>query len=402
MREYRSFKELVDQNKSLFKRIVAQGDMDLLEACWQARDPEIRNYQKKIVFKDQKIEELQKSLEEKTTLAEDIDKELRSTREGLSSTQEALENAKKNIASLENFNKELLLSNTDLQDDIVKLEELVSAKDHEFTELSEEVDRERLENNIELKNAKEAISYADELEELQSKNVKYIQDLEKRLHQAELGAERSLKELNKMKEAQDIFEKEKVGTAQSLKIERENRKKLEHRYRFAIDQNKDLEKKLREQTERSTALIASREQKTKNMDQLQATLNMKARLLGERDEEVQNITNKISKQNEMLHAYEEEIVTLEKALEESAENQKNLEDYAEKLKVTTEREIIRRKEIETKNEGMRLKLSLIISEKENAEARLSALEETMSKIQHQLTPKKSAIRPRHQQPQLDN
>ena len=73
-----------------------------------------------------------------------------------------------------------------------------------------------------------------------------------------------------------------------------------------------------------------------------------------------------------------------------------------KLKVTTEREIIQRKEIETKNEGMRLKLSLIISEKENAEARLSALEETMSKIQHQLTPKKSAIRSRHQQAQLDN
>ena len=126
MREYRSFKELVDQNKSLFKRIVAQGDMDLLEACWQARDPEIRNYQKKIVFKDQKIEELQKSLEEKTQRADGLDKELTSTSESLSSNKEALESAKKNILSLENFNKELLLSNTDLQDDIVKLEELLS------------------------------------------------------------------------------------------------------------------------------------------------------------------------------------------------------------------------------------------------------------------------------------
>ena len=115
---------------------------------------------------------------------------------------------------------------------------------------------------------------------------------------------------------------------------------------------------------------------------------MKVRLLGERDEEVQNVTNKISKQNEMLRAYEEEIITLEKALEESIDNQKNLEDYAEKLKVTTEREIIQRKEIETKNEGMRLKLSLIISEKENAEARLSALEETMSKIQLSVDSKK--------------
>ena len=120
-----------------------------------------------------------------------------------------------------------------------------------------------MENNIELKNAKEAISYADELEELQSKNLKYIQELEKKLHQAELSADRSLKELNKMKEAKEIFEKEKVGTAQSLKIERENRKKLEHRYRFAVEQNKELETKLREQTERATALIASREQKVK-------------------------------------------------------------------------------------------------------------------------------------------
>ena len=59
---------------------------------------------------------------------------------------------------------------------------------------------------------------------------------------------------------------------------------------------------------------------------------MKVRLLGERDEEVQNVTNKISKQNEMLRAYEEEIITLEKALEESIDNQKNLEDYAEKVK----------------------------------------------------------------------
>jgi hypothetical protein len=41
VRVYKNFDDLIDQNKSLFKRILDDGHIELMRACWCARDPEV-------------------------------------------------------------------------------------------------------------------------------------------------------------------------------------------------------------------------------------------------------------------------------------------------------------------------------------------------------------------------
>lgn len=409
MREYQSFNELVEKNQSLFKRIVDQGDIELMEACWQARDPEIHRYQKISLHLERQLKDLKNELEEtKKGLHKSTESSsgLKTELENLHSSREALsknlDDSKKNIQSLENFNQELLKANNDLQDDVAKLEELLSAKEDEFTDLSTEIEKERLENNIEVKNAKEAIQYADELEELQEKNLKYVSELEARLQKAETDKERALKLMKDLKDRNNVLEKERITINQSIKLENENRKKLEHRYKFSVEQNRELEIKSKELVSKITSLNGSNAQKAENIKQLQTTLALKTKMLNERDTEYQKIENKIKNQSQIIVTLEEEIELLEKSLDETLENQKALEDYAEKLKVTTERELIKRKELETKQEASKLKISLLISEKENTEAKLLALEETFGKIRNQLGSRKSNIRPSNHQLQMDN
>ena len=64
VREYKSFDDLVEQNKSLFKRIVDQGDMELMRACWSARDAEVNRHQRKSIKKQQELDGLKIEFED--------------------------------------------------------------------------------------------------------------------------------------------------------------------------------------------------------------------------------------------------------------------------------------------------------------------------------------------------
>lgn len=409
MREYNSFDDLIKQNKSLFKRILDQGHIDLMRACWHARDPEVNRVEKNILRKEEEVKDL-------TSKIENLSQELGHLKDNLQQQFISIENLEKdresklkqiteleeNCHSLENFNTELLKGNSDLQDEIAKFEELLSHRENEFSFLVKEVEKERLENNIEIKNAKEAIDYANELEVVQQRNVNYIQELETKLSNTQNEADKLKKTKFKIEEQYGTLQTEFKMMSDLFKKEEQQNKNLHQKYQFVLNENKDLEQELSKKRDMINTLNSSGVQKVENLKQLQATLELKVKTLEMRDEELQIAQNKLRNQDEMMAALDEEIKLLEKALEESEKNQQSLQAYSEKLRVTTEREMIKRKENENQIHQFKIRLAEVLTEKENLEAKFNSLEITIGDIQKQLAPTKSIIRPRRDQLQLDN
>jgi len=56
VRVYKNFDDLIGSNQSLFKRILDDGHIDLMQACWSARDPEIHQLERRVILKEKELE----------------------------------------------------------------------------------------------------------------------------------------------------------------------------------------------------------------------------------------------------------------------------------------------------------------------------------------------------------
>ncbi len=408
VRVYKNFDDLIDHNKSLFKRILEDGHIDLMRACWSARDPEIRNFEKRILLKERESEktiaDLAKLKEEYQTLLGELEsttKKLEGVAIVSDNQTKAISELEQNCESLEKFNQELLEVQNNLQDDVANFEQLNELKEQEYLALKESYDREKLETKLELKNAKEAISYANELEDLQKNNLKYIDELETKLQKTAKDYESIKKSYISQAEIVKKHEQELDKINKNLQSTNAQKSGLEKKHQLLLAQYTDLEsltKKLKDQL--YSANLSSKQKQT-NLTQLQSTLDLKVKTLEEREKEAQQLANQLKSHEHALNELREEINLMDKVILESEENQRSLEDYAEKLKVTTEREIIKRKESDAKYEVLRSRMANLLTEKENLEAKFKAVEKTLSGIQQQLTPRASAIKTNHHL-QLDN
>jgi len=409
VRVYNSFDDLINHNKSLFKRILEDGHIELMRACWSARDLEVRQLEKRLILKDKELElsngkergftnELDELKAEHGSICDSKNK----MEQELASIKSEKDDVIKNCQSLEKFNKELLDTNSSLQDDITKYEKLNELKEAEYAELHQMMEREKLETSIELKNAKEAISYANELEDLQQKNIKYTEDLEGKNGKL-------IVDLERLKKSYHVTESEKRQVEQDLKNANQkvaneviSYKNLNSRYQEATKSINKFKKELAISRESHQSARSSCEQKKQNLNQLRATLDIKIKLLETRDSEVQTLSNKTKHYEQAINDLRQEIDLMEKVILELETNQTNLEEYSEKLKVTTEREIIRRKEAEVKYEKIRTSTAQILNDKENLEAKFNSVKKTLLNIQSQVSPKVSSLKPHNQHLQMDN
>lgn len=408
VRVYKNFDDLIDHNKSLFKRILEDGHIDLMRACWSARDPEVRNFEKRILLRERESE---KTTVELTKLKEDYQAllgELESTTKKLQGVTvvsdnqtEVISDLEKNCQSLEKFNHELLEAQNNLQDDVANFEQLNELKEQEYLSLKESYDREKLETKLELKSAKEAISYANELEDLQKNNLKYIDELETKVEKTTKDYESIKKTYLSQVEVVKKHEQELERINKNLQSTNSQKSELEKKHNLLISQYKDLDSLIKKLKDQLHSANLSSKQKQTNLNQLQSTLELKVKTLEEREKEAQQLTSQLKSHEQVLNELREEINLMDKVILESEENQRSLEEYAEKLKVTTEREIIKRKESDARYEVLRSRMANLLTEKENLEAKFKAVEKTLSGIQQQLTPRATAIKTSNHL-QLDN
>jgi hypothetical protein len=315
---------------------------------------------------------------------------------------ESLAELQQNCDSLEKFNQELLKAQNALQSDITDFEKLNDSQEAEYVRLKENYDREKLETKIELKNAQEAISYANELEEIQQNNLRYIEGLE-------LKIEASSREYQKVKKYNEIcdqkirdYELKLSHTTNDLKTIKQKHSSIEQKYKISVNRIREFEETTIRMKDDFYSVSQAGKQKQVNLHQLQSTLELKTKTLDDRDSEVQKLSNQLNGHRQLMSDLKEEISLMEKVLNESELNQKSLEEYAEKLKVTTEREIIKRKEADVKYEVIRGNMAKLLTEKENLEAKFKAVEKTLSGIQRQLAPGMSLRKPSKHHLQLDN
>lgn len=409
VRVYKNFDDLIGSNQSLFKRILDNGHIDLMQACWSARDPEIHSLERRILLKEKDLEKALQDLVELKNNHQLILQELNVTSNECTEYQnqnnghlKLIEDLQNNCASLEKFNQELLQAQNILQDDLANFEKLNEVKEQEYIALKEAFEREKLEMRIEIKNAQEAIGYANELEDLQQNNLKYIEELETKFNKMSSDytiVKQTNKELLEKVETDRIALNnfEKMANTNNL-----NLNGLKNKYKLAVEQLRELEKINKKLKDDLNSSNKSNNQKQANLHQLQATLEHKTKTLEDRETEVQKITNQLKHHEQLLKELKEEISLMEKVISESEANINSLEEYSEKLKITTEREIILRKESDAKYEMMRTKMAHLLTEKENLEAKLKGVEKTMSDIQQHFSPQKSKMKTQGQYLQLDN
>jgi len=409
VRVYKNFDDLIGSNQSLFKRILDDGHIDLMQACWSARDPEIHQLERRVILKEKELEiklaelndlkNTHQSILSELNLTSDENKKIKSDSKNI---QKSILDLQKNCASLETFNQELLESQNSLQDELANFEKLNDMKEQEYVALKERFEREKIEMKIELKNAKEAINYANELEDIQQNNLKYIEELELKLNTTSSEYSK-IKHSNK--ELLEKVESDRVKISDLEKLTEKNANNisnLKKKYATALDQLREYEKESKKLKDEFFSATQSNKQKQINLHQLQSTLEHKTKSLEDRETEVQRLANQLKNHEGFLADLKEEISIMEKVISESEENQASLEEYAEKLKVTAEREIILRKESDAKYEMIRTKMANLLTEKENLEAKLKGVEKTMSDIQRHFSPRTSKIKSQDRHLQLDN
>ena len=317
VREYKNFDDLIQHNKSLFKRILEDGHIDLMRACWSARDPEVHRLEKRVILKSKDLDSSQTLLAERDHTINKFNDDLNKLKNDLESKikinlelEKSIKHSNKNIDSLEKFNKELLQSNADLQEDVNAYEKLNELKEKEFLEFSDKVERVKLESSIELKNAKEAIAYSVELEELQQTNLSYIQELETKTDHLNRDIDKLKKSYREVSDSNDLFATENKNLFEKIKNKEESLKNTNRQYQTALTQIKSLEKSLNALQEKYMSASNSGKQKQTNLKQMQSTLELKVRLLEERDQEVQMLSNKLNNNDDLLHELKEYILDL--------------------------------------------------------------------------------------------
>ena len=115
-----------------------------MRACWSARDAEVKGIGKRLIYKEQDLEHKQKELSSfkrgslfTTLKLETATNDIDNLNSQNKTHQEELTAMINNCESLEKFNKELLESQSNLQEDITNYERLNELKEAEYIELKE-------------------------------------------------------------------------------------------------------------------------------------------------------------------------------------------------------------------------------------------------------------------------